>query len=79
MDHETDTGVIEVDLFSEDVNSKDHPEVVKFMELLMDVAEEYSCELMFFEIEDGTVSFSFDSNELTANILRVLQDKGAGE
>ncbi|MFC1580883.1 hypothetical protein ACFL4N_08225 [Thermodesulfobacteriota bacterium] len=74
MDQEFETGVVEVDLFPEDVNDKDHPEVVKFMELLLYVAEEYSCELVSFEIEKGTVSFSFDSNELTANILRVFQD-----
>jgi len=74
MDKEFETGVVEVDLFPEDVNDKDHPGVVKFMELLLDVAEEYSCELVSFEIEKGTVSFSFDSNELTANILRVFQD-----
>ena len=74
MDQEFETGVVEADLFPEDVNDKDHPEVVKFMELLLDVAEEYSCELISFEIEKGTVSFSFDSHELTANILRVLQD-----
>lgn len=76
MDQEFETGVIEVDLFPEDVDSKDHPEVVKFMELLLDVAEEHSCDLLSFEIEKGTVSFSFDSNELTANILQVLQDRG---
>ena len=66
-------------LFPEDVDDKDHPEVVKFMELLLDVAEEYSCELISFEIEKGTVSFSFDGNELTANILRMLQDMGIGD
>ncbi|MBW2206881.1 MAG: hypothetical protein JRG79_08205 [Deltaproteobacteria bacterium] len=76
MDQEFETGVVEVDLFPEDVDDRDHPEVVKFMELLLDVAEEYSCELISFEIEKGSVSFSFDSNELTANILRMLQDKG---
>jgi hypothetical protein len=79
MDQENKTGVIEIDLFPEDVDSKDHPEVVKFMELLLDVAEEYSCDLMSFEIEKGTVSFSFDSNELTANILRVLQGWSPGD
>ena len=76
MNQEFETGVIEVDLFPEDVDSKDHPEVVKFMELLLDVAEEHSCELISFEIEKGTVSFSFDSNDLTASILKVLQDRG---
>lgn len=79
MDQEFETGVIEVDLFPEDVDDKDHPEVVKFMELLLDVAEEYSCELISFEIDKGIVSFSFDSNELTANILRVFQDRDIGD
>ncbi len=79
MDQEFESGVIEVDLFPEDVDNKDHPEVVKFMELLLDVAEEYSCELLSFEIEKGIVSFSFDSNELMANILRVLQDRDIGD
>lgn len=79
MDQEFETGVIEVDLFPEDVDDKDHPGVVEFMELLLDVAEEHSCELISFEIEKGIVSFSFDSNELMANILRVLQDMGIGD
>lgn len=76
MDQEIKTGVIEVDLFPRDVDSRDHPEVIRFMELLLDVAEEYSCDLLSFEIEKGTVSFSFDSNELTAQILKILQNRG---
>jgi len=79
MNQEFETGVIEVDLFPEDVDDKDHPEVVKFMELLLDVAEEHSCELISFEIEKGIVSFAFDSNELTANILKMLQDRDIGD
>jgi hypothetical protein len=66
-------GIIEVDLFSEDVNNEDHPEAVEFKELLEEVAREYGCTLLSFEIEHGTVSFSFDNDILTAEILDILQ------
>jgi len=36
-------------------------------------AEEYDCRLLTFEIEHGTVSFSFDNDELTAQILKILK------
>jgi len=68
-------GVIEVDLFDEDVNSPDHPEVMKFKKVLLEVAEEYHCRLLSFEVEAGTVSFAFDSDVLMAKILRLLQAK----
>jgi len=70
-----ETGIIEVDMFSREVNSEDHPEVITFKEVLLEVAEEYDCELLHFEINQGTVSFSFDSDELMADILKILQNK----
>ena len=70
--------IIEVDLFGENVDSLTHPEAVKFKKLLEAVADEYDCELLFFEVEGGTVSFSFDSDELTAEILKVLQERNGG-
>ncbi|MBW1729846.1 MAG: hypothetical protein JRH08_00155 [Deltaproteobacteria bacterium] len=70
-----DFGIIEVDLFAEDVDSLDHPDVVNFKALLEEVAEEYHCNLITFEIDRGTVAFSFDSDELMADILRILQTK----
>ncbi|HOP47571.1 MAG TPA: hypothetical protein PK874_07910 [Desulfobacteraceae bacterium] len=66
-------GIIEVDMFPEDVNSLDHPYVVQFKEILEEVAEEYNCNLVNFDIEHGIVMFSFDSEELTAQILNILQ------
>lgn len=66
-------GVIEVDLFSEEVDSTDHPDAVRFRELLEEVAEEYRCSLVSFEVERGMVSFSFDDDVLTAEILKILQ------
>ncbi|MBN2124320.1 MAG: hypothetical protein JW821_08500 [Deltaproteobacteria bacterium] len=69
-------GIIEVDLFSEDVDGNSHPRAVEFRELLEKVAEEYECRLLSFQVERGTVAFAFDSDELTAQILKVLQDRG---
>jgi hypothetical protein len=71
-------GVIEVDMFSEDVNSKDHPEAVKFRLLLEQVADDHNCNLLSFDIDHGTVSFSFDNDELTGEILKVLQNGEMG-
>jgi hypothetical protein len=68
-------GVIEVDLFSEDVDSLSHPEVVKFKRLLEQVAREYHCKLTSFEVSHGTVSFSFDDDALLAEILKVLRER----
>lgn len=67
-------GIIEVDMFPEEVNSLDHPYVIQFKEMLEEVAEEYECDLITFEIEHGTVMFSFDSEELTLKILKILQN-----
>jgi hypothetical protein len=66
-------GIIEVDLFSRDVDRADHPEARKFKRLLKVVAKEYGCKLTSFDVEHGTVSFSFDSDVLVAEILRVLE------
>jgi hypothetical protein len=68
-------GVIEVDMFPEDVDGPEHPVAESFRELLEEVAEEYECRLESFEVSHGTVSFSFDSDELTANILKILNTK----
>ena len=68
-------GIIEVDLFSRDVDSVDHPEAKRFKKLLREVAKEYRCKLMSFEVEHGTVSFSFDSDILVAEVLKVLKSE----
>jgi hypothetical protein len=68
-------GVIEVDLFPKELDSQDAPAVVKFKKLLQDVAEDFHCRLLSFEVREGTVSFSFDNDELTAEILKILQEK----
>ena len=66
-------GIIEVDMFSEDVDDLDHPKVMKFRELLEEVARDYHCQLLSFRIDHGTVSFSFDDDGLTAKILKIIQ------
>jgi len=72
------SGYIEIDMFPEEVNRLDDPRVINFKRLLLEMAEEYDCFLITFEINNGTVTFSFDSDELTAEILTILQhdDKG---
>ena len=67
-------GTKEVDLFPEEVDRPDHPEAVKFKKLLEEVADEYGCHILSFEVDQGTVSFSIDNDELTAEIVKVLQE-----
>ena len=69
-----DTGLIEVDMFPSEINNLDHPEVLQFRELLEDVALANHCRLLFFDIENGIVNFSFDSDKLMANILKIFQN-----
>jgi len=72
-------GYIEVDMFSKDVDDESHPEAVSLREVLEAIASEYDCTLCSFEVENGTAVFSFDSEELTAEILRLLQQDGNDE
>ena len=69
------SGHIEIDMFPEEVNTMDHWEVVHFKGILEEVAEENNCNLVSFDIDHGTVIFSFDSDELMANILKILKIK----
>jgi len=66
-------GFFEVDLFPEEVDSPDHPYAAQFRDILDNVAKEYDCTLLSFEVDKGTVTFSFDSDELTAEILQLLE------
>jgi hypothetical protein len=71
-------GIIEVDMFEEDVDSPEHPVAESFKALLLEVAEQHGCRLVSFEVERGTVAFSFDDDGLTAEILKILQvEEGA--
>jgi hypothetical protein len=69
------SGIIEVDLFSAEVDSEDHPEASQFKEMLEEAASDYGCELVTFEVKKGTVSFSFDDDILTAKILTMLRER----
>lgn len=66
-------GVIEVDMFSPDVNNNQHPVAESFKELLVDVAEQYGCNLLTFQVQRGVVSFSFDNDTLMADIIKILR------
>jgi hypothetical protein len=69
------SGVIEVEMFPKDVDDPKHPVAESFKELLEQVAGEYECHLESFEVSHGMVSFSFDDDELTAEILKILDAK----
>jgi hypothetical protein len=66
-------GIIEVEMFSEDVDSPEHAMAESFKELLEEVAEQYECHLTHFDVQRGVVSFSFDDDGLTGKILKILQ------
>ena len=66
-------GIIEIDMFSSDVDSTEHPVAESFKELLEEVAQQYGCQLTYFDVHSGMVSFSFNNDELTAEILRILR------
>jgi hypothetical protein len=69
------SGIIEVDFFSAEVDSEDHPEAAQFKEMLEEAAGDYGCKLVSFEVEKGTVFFSFDDDVLTAKILNMLHER----
>lgn len=66
-------GIIEVDMFDREVNDPQHPVAESFQELLVEVAEQYGCNLLSFSINRGVVSFSFDNDELMADIIKILK------
>ena len=71
---EKTSGVFEVDMFSADIDDVNHPRVMRLKELLEDVGDEYNCCLTSFDIDKGTVIFSFDNDDLTTEILRILKN-----
>jgi hypothetical protein len=68
------SGFFEVEMFAAEVDSKDHPHAAQFREMLENVAKEYKCALISFEVHEGTVTFSFDSDELNAEIIEILKE-----
>lgn len=67
-------GIISMQLFSEDVDSLEHPDVREFVAILERMAEVYGCHLMSFAIQNGVVMFAFDSEEITGDILEDLEE-----
>ena len=68
------SGFFEVEMFPAEVDDPDHPYAAQFREMLENVAEDYQCALISFEVHEGTVTFSFDSDELNAEILEILRE-----
>ena len=67
------SGCFEVDLFSPEVDGVDHPYASQFKDMLESVADQYGCNLISFEVRKGTAFFSFDSDELSTEILNLLK------
>lgn len=68
-------GIFEIDLFPPEVDRLDHPFVTQFKEILEDLSEQYKCSLTAFTVDKGTVSFSFDNDEITAEIVNILKNE----
>ena len=68
------SGCFEVEMFPAEVDSPDHPYAAQFRDMLENVAEEYQCALLSFEVSAATVTFSFDSDEVNAEILEILKE-----
>ncbi len=67
------SAAFEVEMFPSDVDSVSHPYADHLRDMLEDVAREYDSRLLSFDVHKGTVTFSFDSDELTAEIMRIIQ------
>jgi hypothetical protein len=65
-------GILEIDMFTKDVDDPFHPKAEQFRLILEQVADDYECNLLTFEVSKGTVSFSFDNDKLTAEVLKLL-------
>ena len=66
-------GILEVDIFPPEVNNTSHPKAEEFRLLLIKVAEEYDCRLIFFQVQNGIAMFTFDNDALMADILKLLR------
>ena len=73
--HMESHGAFEIEIFPQEVDSLDHPFVTQFKEILEDLSYEYNCSLTSFTIDKGTVEFSFDNDEITAEIVNILKDE----
>ena len=59
-------------MFPAEVDSPDHPYAAQFREILENAAKECNGKLLSFDVHEGTVTFSFDNDELTAEIIDML-------
>ena len=56
-------------LFSEEVDSLDHPTIREFREILERIAQTYGSRLTHFGVIRGTVSFQFDNGKPMHDIM----------
>lgn len=69
-------GLITIPLLPSDVNSLDHPDVVKYRLVYQQMAEAYQCRMTSFAIDHGVILVSFDSEELCNDIIADLKEMG---
>ena len=63
-----------MNLFGEDVDSLEHPDVQEYYGILKEMAEAYGCNLTGFAIKKGVVLFSFDNNEILYDIMEDIKN-----
>lgn len=61
-------------LFPRDTNTLDDPLVKEFRSMLERIAETYRSHLISFAVDHGTVTFNFDKEEVTYDILQDVRD-----
>jgi hypothetical protein len=63
-------------LFSEDVDSLDHPTAVGYREILESGSEIFAATLMTFAVHKGVIAVSIEGEEFVNEILQGMRRKG---
>ena len=66
--------LLTIDLFPRDVNSLQDESVVKFRELLENMAAAYGASLQTFAIDHGVVVFGLNDERMTQDLLDTLSE-----
>jgi hypothetical protein len=61
-------------MFAKDTNTVDVPYVSAFRHVLEQIAQDYGSSLIYFSVEHGMVSFSFDNEHVLYDIMEDIRD-----